>query len=186
MPDNDFGYTSWGKDWVRLAQPLKMDKPEPMLPRARSIAGNGLVRTEIENTMVRATIHRGSEASVTYVELVPLSAPTIAAIAQLIPADALTLTDEHRAAIAEHGIGIAPRIARADCSCRARNERCLHYLATCYALARQVDETPWLALELQGFRSGGTTEVAGAQSHPARWTPLSSLDPAAYFEVPVA
>ncbi|MEV6066067.1 hypothetical protein AB0L82_05885 [Nocardia sp. NPDC052001] len=185
MADNDFGYTGWGMDWVRLAQPLKMSKPEPMLPRARSIAGNGLVHTEIENTMVRATIHRGSEASVTYLELVPLAAATIAAIAEVIPADALTLTDEHRIALAERGIGVAPEFARIDCSCRTRTERCLHYLATCYALARQVDETPWLALDLQGFRSGGSVPAAhGGETHAVRWTPLSALDPAAYFEVP--
>lgn len=185
MADNEFGYTRWGMDWVRLAQPLKISKPEPLLPRAYSIARNHGVQLEIENTMVRAGIHRGAEASVTYLELVPLTAATITAIAQVIPVDGLTLTDEHRTALADAGISVAPQFARVDCSCRARKERCVHFLATCYALARQVDETPWLALDLQGFRTGGTVAANTDAARPARWTPFDALDPAAYFDVPV-
>ncbi|MET9486732.1 hypothetical protein [Nocardia sp. NPDC006630] len=183
MADNEFGYTSWGMDWVRLAQPLKVSKPEPLLPRAYSIARNNLVQTEIENTIVRATIHRGAEASVTYLELTPLSAATITAIGKLIPAETLTLTDEHRAALAEHGITVKPQLARTDCSCRARTERCVHMLATCYALARRVDETPWLALDLQGYRTGATAASATGETGPARWTSIDTLDPATFFGV---
>ncbi|GAB4584923.1 hypothetical protein [Nocardia sp. IFM 10818] len=192
MPDNEFGYTTWGMDWVRLAEPLTVSKPEPLLPRARSIARNNLVQTEISGATVRATIHRGAEASVTYFEVAPLPADAVRAISEVVPGDAVTLTDEHRAAIFAAGIAVSPKLSAIDCSCRARNERCLHMLATCYAVARAVDENPWLALDLQGYgrilRGGGETagDESAADVPAPRWTPVDTLDPATFFEVPVA
>ncbi|MBF6065545.1 hypothetical protein IU500_32045 [Nocardia terpenica] len=182
MPDNEFGYTAWGMDWVRLAEPLTTTRPEPLLPRARSIARNGGVRLEIEGTVVRASIHRGAQASVTHLELTPLPAATIAAIAALIPGAAVELADEHRATISAAGIAVAPRPLGTDCSCRARTTRCLHVLATCYALARRVDENPWLALDLQGYRGGGAPSAEDPAAPPPRWTPIDTLDPARYFD----
>ncbi|WP_306363657.1 hypothetical protein [Nocardia sp. CC227C] len=182
MPDNEFGFTTWGMDWVRLAEPLSVTRPEPLLPRARSIARHGGVRTEIEHTVVRATIHRGSEASVTYLEFAPLTGAATRTIAELVPAGALTPTDEMHAAIRATGITLAPTLTSADCSCRARTTRCVHMLATCYTLARMVDENPWLALDLQGYRTGGATEE-GPEPAPARWTPIDSLDPARFFDL---
>ncbi|MFI1916832.1 hypothetical protein [Nocardia sp. NPDC020380] len=184
MPDNDFGYTAWGKNWVRLAEPLSMSKPEPMLPRARSIARTGGVQLEIEGVTVRAAIHRGASASVTYLEFAPLSRAAIDTIGALVPGDAIGLGDELHAAIVDAGVSLAPRLVSADCSCPARNQRCLHMLVTCYALARKVDETPWLALDLQGYRSIDRAASAGeaeAGSPETRWTPLDTLDPASFF-----
>lgn len=183
MPDNDFGYTVWGKDWVRLAEPLSISKPEPLLPRARSIARHGGVRTEIENTMVKAVIHRGAEASVTYLEFAPFTSAEIRTITDLVPADALSLADDLHGAILAAGITLAPTLVSADCSCRARTQRCVHMLATCYTLALQVDENPWLALDLRGYRTGGSAEDP-VEVPPARWTPIDTLDPATYFDIP--
>ncbi|WP_067686103.1 SWIM zinc finger family protein [Nocardia jejuensis] len=182
MADNEFGYTRWGMDWVRLAEPLRVTKPEPLLPRARSVARSTAIRTEVEGSTVRAHIHRGSQASVTYFEIAPLSRTTISAIAALIPATSVQLSDEDHATLIAAGITLAPTLAAIDCSCPARNERCLHMLATCYDLARRVDENPRLALDLQGYRSPTAPEDSPAGVPPARWTPLDTLDPATYFE----
>ncbi|MFI6866712.1 hypothetical protein [Nocardia sp. NPDC050406] len=183
MADNEFGYTVWGMDWVRLAEPMSVTKPEPLLPRARSIARNGGVRTEIENTVVKATIHRGAEASVTYLEFAPLTSAEVRTIAELVPADALSLADEVHAALRAADVTLAPTVVSADCSCRARSQRCLHIFATYYTLARLVDENPWLALDLRGYRTGGSAEDP-VEVPPARWTPIDTLDPAAYFDIP--
>ncbi|MBL1079647.1 hypothetical protein JK358_35105 [Nocardia sp. 2] len=185
MPDNDFGYTPWGKDWVRLAEPLSLTKPEPLLPRARSVARNGGVQLEIDGVHVKAAIHRGAEASVTYLELTPLPAATVRAIADHIPAGALTLGDDVHAALRAAGITLAPVLANADCSCRARNQRCLHMLATCYALALRVDQNPWLALDLQGYRMARDGEEEAVDLPAPRWTAIEALDPATFFDVPV-
>lgn len=181
MADNEFGYTAWGKDWVRLAEPLNLTKPEPLLPRARSIARNNGVQIDIEGNVVRARIHRGSEASVTHLELTTLPRTTIDALAAVIPADTITLSDELHAAVVAAGISITPILAGTDCSCRARNARCLHMLATCYAVVRLIDETPWLALDLQGYRSAPPETADETSVSIPRWTPIDALDPAVYF-----
>ncbi|MQY17592.1 hypothetical protein [Nocardia macrotermitis] len=183
MPDNEFGYTAWGMDWVRLAEPLRTTRPDPLLPRARSIARNNGVHTEIDGTAIRATIHRGAQASTTYLELTPLSPTTITAISTRIPTDTVELGDETHATLRTDGITVAPTLHLTDCSCAARNPRCLHLLATCYALARQIDENPWLALDLQGFHSADTEQAPTGDTPAPRWTPIASLDPATFFGV---
>ncbi|RDI64693.1 hypothetical protein [Nocardia pseudobrasiliensis] len=182
MADNEFGYTSWGLDWVRLAEPLTLTRPEPLLPRARSIARHGGVVLRCDATGVRASIHRGGQASVTHLEIAPMPGRTIAAVAEHIPADTVELSDALHDTLAAAGLTVAPRLTSSDCSCSARTPRCLHYLATCYALARQVDENPRLALELQGFRRDRIDEP-DPEAPPPRWTPLESIDPATYFAV---
>ncbi|BCK54733.1 SWIM zinc finger family protein [Nocardia wallacei] len=179
MADNEFGYTAWGMDWVRLAEPLSQTRPEPLLPRARRIARNDGVELAIEGRTVRASIHRGSQASVTYLELAPLPAARIAAIAAQLPPDAAELADTVRETLRTAGVSVAPRLLNSDCSCSARKPRCLHLLAACYALARRVDENPWLALELQGYRD--TVAPGDSDAPPPRWTPLETIDPATYF-----
>ncbi|MCM6774338.1 hypothetical protein NDR87_14650 [Nocardia sp. CDC159] len=180
MRDNEFGYTRWGMDWVRLAEPLSLTRPEPLLPRARSIARHGGVVTEIEGTTVRASIHRGGQASVTHLEFEPLPRASITAIAELLPATAVELTDAHHDALTAAGLALAPRLRDSDCSCSARTPRCLHFLATCYALARQVDENPRLALDLQAYHRDLTADPI-TDAPPPRWTSIDSLDPATYF-----
>ncbi len=183
MPDNEFGYTPWGMGWVRLAEPISASRPEPLLPRARSIARHDGVQLEIEGTAVCARIHRGGQASVTHLDVVALPASQVTAIAERIPAQTVELTDSVHAALAAADLLPQPRLADSDCSCSARTARCLHLLATCYALARRVDENPWLTLDLQGYRSGGSVE-SNATAPAARWIRIDTLDPDAYFAHP--
>ncbi|MFC4374628.1 hypothetical protein ACFO5K_11020 [Nocardia halotolerans] len=180
MPDNEFGYTAWGRDWVRLAEPLHQTRPEPLLPRARSTARNSAVRTEIEGRTVRAHLHRGGQASITHVELAPLSRAQVTAIGQVIP-DTSVLTDDMHRALRDAGHSPAPVLVSTDCSCSARTVRCLHVLAVLYTIARQVDENPRLALELQGYFDTGHDPEAPVQER--RWTALNSLDPDRFFAV---
>ncbi|MGW6426046.1 hypothetical protein ACWF82_25510 [Nocardia sp. NPDC055053] len=179
MPDNEFGYTAWGKDWVRLAEPLRQTRPEPLLPRARSIARNDGVRTEIGGRTVRAHLHRGGQASIAHVEVAPLTRAAVTAIARVIP-DPSVLTDEMHRALLDAGHSPAPTLVSTDCSCSARSARCLHVFAALYALARQVDENPRLALELQGYFDA--TEEAGGPVQEPRWTSINALDPTQFFE----
>ncbi|RJO69478.1 hypothetical protein D5S18_30465 [Nocardia panacis] len=179
MADNEFGYTAWGMDWVRLAEPLRVVRPDPLLPRARSIARNGGVRVEISGRIVRAAIHRGGRASVTHLEVAPLPRGAVTDLATLV-ADATTLTDEaHRAAVAA-GRSPAPELAGIDCSCSARTQRCLHVLAVLYEMARQVDLDPRLALSVQGYFEAAHDDPQAPAQTP-RWVPINSLNPADYF-----
>ncbi|MGY1942155.1 SWIM zinc finger family protein [Nocardia asiatica] len=179
MADNEFGYTVWGMDWVRLAEPLRQTRPDPLLPRARSIARNNGVQATVEGGVVRATIHRGGQASLTHVEVAPLPRKTITAIAAVVP-DPTVLTDDMHRAIGAAGVSVAPVLAGTDCSCPARSARCVHVLAVYYEMARQIDEYPRLALAIQGYFAAAPQE-SDASAPPARWTPISALDPERFF-----
>ncbi|MGW4768241.1 hypothetical protein ACWEO2_09370 [Nocardia sp. NPDC004278] len=183
MADNEFGYTAWGMDWVRLAETLRQTRPDPLLPRARSIARNNGVQTTIDGRVIRATIHRGGQASVTHLEVAPLPRPAITAIAEIIP-DATVLTDDMHRALVAADTSPAPVLAGTDCSCSARSARCVHVLAVYYDLARRVDEDPRLALDLQGYFRAAPEDPAAPVESP-RWTPLNALDPADYFGAPL-
>lgn len=181
---NEFGYTAWGVDWLRLAEPTSVTRPEPLLPRARSIARNSGVRTTITERQARATIHRGAEASVAFVEFAPLSRDVTCAIRKLAgDAPDHALTDDVHARLVADGHSPAPTLVAADCSCRARTARCLHVLAMLYDLVRRVDEHPSTALTLQGF-GAATVDVAeadAAETAPPRWTPLTEIDPRRFY-----
>jgi len=185
MADNEFGYTRWGMDWVRLAEPLRQTRPDPLLPRARSIARNHGVQATVTGRIIRAHIHRGGQASVTHVEVAPMPRPTIDAIAAVIGTDPVTLTDEMHRAVVAADITPAPTLVAVDCSCSARSDRCVHVLAVLYDMARRVDESPRLALDIQGYFTGADVP-AGAQTaaEPARWIPINTLDPVGWFAVP--
>ncbi|WP_433632916.1 hypothetical protein [Nocardia sp. CA-120079] len=184
MADNEFGYTAWGMDWVRLAEPLRQTRPDSLLPRARSIARNSGVQASIEGRIVRAAIHRGGQASVTHLEFAPLSRSAITAISEIIP-DTTVLTDEMHRALVDAGISPAPDPAGTDCSCSARTARCVHVLAVFYDMARRVDENPRLALEIQGYFQAAPQDSTVPVESP-RWTPINALDPAGYFEAAIA
>ncbi|QKT09835.1 SWIM zinc finger family protein [Rhodococcus sp. W8901] len=181
MVDNEFGYTAWGMDWVRLAQPLRQSGPARLLlPRARSLARNNLVKATVEGRIVRASIHRGGQASVTQLEVAPLTRASITGIAAIVP-DTAVLTDDIHQDIVTAGIALAPVLADTDCSCSARSAPCLHLLAVLYEIAHRVDENPQLALDIQGYTTAMLHDSAVPAS-TARWTPVSALDPAAFFE----
>ncbi|WP_040797249.1 SWIM zinc finger-containing protein [Nocardia higoensis] len=180
MADNEFGYTAWGMDWVRLAEPLHRSRPEPLLPRARSIARNHGVGLEIEGRIVRAHIHRGGQASVAHLEVEPMPRTAVATIAGIV-ADPAHLTDDVHRALLDAGVTPAPVLTSIDCSCSARTAHCLHVFAALYALARRVDENPRLALELRGYFDAVHTE-GNTDAPPPRWIPLHAIDPSGYFD----
>ncbi|REK88998.1 hypothetical protein DY245_18060 [Streptomyces inhibens] len=184
MPDNDFGYTMWGKDWVRLAEPLRQTRPDPQLPRARRIARDGRVQVTIDGRTVRAVVHHGRNASVANIEVAPMPREAMVAISRQLCGVRPVLTDELYRAIADAGHRPAPTLVGVDCSCSADTSRCIHVLAVYYEMARRVDDDPRIALDIQDFfrASSDSTEVSTAVT-PQRWIALNALDPADYFMV---
>ncbi|NLG48471.1 hypothetical protein [Gordonia sp. (in: high G+C Gram-positive bacteria)] len=175
----EFGYTPWGRDFLRIAEPTDVTKPEPLLPRARSLARNAMTDVRVEGRLIRGTVVRGGEASVAYLEFAPLDrdvAHTVAATVGVSPGPA-TLTVEVHALVA----GAPPELAVVDCSCRARTARCVHVLALLYETVRRIDEDPRIALSLRGF-SDALDAADNPRETVARWTPLSALDPQKFYE----
>ncbi|MFH9420521.1 hypothetical protein [Streptomyces sp. NPDC017529] len=184
MPDNDFGYTRWGKDWLRLAEPLRQTRPDPQLPRARRIARDGGVRVTIDGRFVRAVIHRGRTTAVANIEVAPMSQETKAGIARRLSGTRPVLTDELYRAITDAGHPPAPTLTGVDCSCTADTSRCVHVLAVYYEMAQRVDDDPRIALDIQGFfRTSSESTDVSTTAVPQRWVPLNTLDPADYFSV---
>lgn len=175
----EFGYTAWGRDFLRIVEPTSVTKPEPLLPRARSLARNAMTDVRVDGRLIRGTVVRGGDASVAYLEFAPLDravAHELGAAVGSAPG-ASALTDEVHALVA----GSPPELTVVDCSCRARTARCVHVLALMYETIRRIDEDPALALSLRGFRDAldGAEVVDDAVE---RWTPLAALDPQSFYE----
>lgn len=182
MPDDDFGYTAWGRDWVRLAQQLRQTRPEPLLPRARRLARDGLVQVTINGRVARGVVQRGRSTAVACIEVAPMSRETIAGVSAELSGDRPVLTDELHRAITSSGHPPAPILTGVECSCSARSPRCIHVLAVYYEMARHVDDDPRIALDIQGYfpvSADGAQKSTAAT--PRRWIALTVLDPADYF-----
>lgn len=183
MSTNEFGYTVWGADVVRIAEPVTARMPNSMAPRARSIARNNGVTLTIEGRLVTALVHRGETASVAHIEFRPMSAATAVVLTNFLSTELLSTDGEPHADIhrmaADAGHPTRPVLDNCDCSCPARTTMCVHVLAALYALAAQVDTDPQIVLRIQDF-GVGAPEPERTERSP-HWTPLTAVDPATYF-----
>lgn len=149
MASNPFGFTTWGADLVRIAEPISASTPNTHAPRARMLARNGGVTLQFDGGRVTALVHSGASASVAHLEFAPM-APAVAPIREELgsrtePDDAV------HAALIARGLRPAPVLDAADCSCTARSTMCVHVLAAAYALATLVDHEPVTALTIQTY-----------------------------------
>ena len=182
MPDSDFGYTAWGKDWVRLAEPLRQTRPDPQLPRARGLARGGKVEITLDGRTVRAVVHHGRTAYAVNIELAAMPRETTAGISRRLSGARPVLTDELYRALADDGHRPAPHIAAIDCTCPAATPRCVHVLATYYEMARRVDDDPRVALDAQDyFRASSRDAGVSTATAPQRWIALNALKTDDYF-----
>ncbi|MFE0751280.1 SWIM zinc finger family protein [Gordonia sp. NPDC058843] len=184
----EFGFSRWGAEIVRLAEPISTRSPNPLAPRARSVARNGGVTLTVEGRSVSGLVQRGGEASVAHLEFDPMTSATAAALREMLGSATEPTDDIHRRLV--QGPSWAPAgLEVADCSCRARGDRCLHILATLYALAAAIDREPALALALRDFEAppggapGDPTSGPDTPSRmPPRWTALTTFDVRDYWQ----
>ena len=178
---DEFGFTRWGAAIVRIAEPIDARMPNKEAPRARSLARNGGVTLSFDGRQVTAHVHRAGQASIAHLEFAAMPTATAAAIRTHLdsrsePDDAVF------EAVRASGAAPAPVLEAADCSCKARNDRCVHILAALYTLAAHVDHHPVAALELQAYGTGDGSEAPGTDTGPApRWIPITRLDVRDYF-----
>ncbi|WP_448221249.1 hypothetical protein [Gordonia iterans] len=85
-PAAEFGYTPWGRDFLRLAEPLRVTRPEPLLPRARTLARTAITDVQIDGRAIRGTVVRGGQASVATLEFRPMRRETAQAVAAAVGA----------------------------------------------------------------------------------------------------
>ncbi|MEU1088252.1 hypothetical protein ACFYPN_09205 [Streptomyces sp. NPDC005576] len=182
MAEHDYGYTAWGKDWVRFAESLRQTRPDPQLPSARRAVRDGKVRITFDERTVRAVVDRGRSTSTVTIEVAPMPPGATAEISRRLSGIQPLLTDDLYRAIVAAGHPPAPALDSVDCSCPAPGPRCVHELSVYYDMARRIDDDPRIALDVQGFfrasTGGGRTP---AEATAQRWIALNSLDPGTYF-----
>ncbi|MCK2239810.1 MULTISPECIES: hypothetical protein [unclassified Crossiella] len=172
----EFGATAWGHAWLRTAEPTRVTRPNPLLPRARklsrdySITGLTIVPGQLTATMgahqVQITVPQWPAETLTLVTTLLADHPP-AAPGDLPDTLATTL---HRA-----GVEIAPPSDSllAQCDCRDRRAHCVHVLVTLYLLVQAVDERPALAVELRGAVITGPADPD--------WVPLGEVSVAGFY-----
>lgn len=175
--NREFGTTAWGRDWVRAAEPTAVTRPDPALPRARSLARTDRVRdVELAPGRVHAVVEDRTGRRVR-IPVTPWDAAHRATVRAVLAGAAAgeDLADAVHADLVAAGVPLAPDPgSTASCSCPRTGGRCVHVLATCYEVARRLDERPRLALALRG--------LPAADDRPATARiPLSQLDPAGFY-----
>jgi uncharacterized Zn finger protein len=170
---NEFGTTATGRAWLRLAEPLTVSRPDPQLPRARSLARNdrvGDLRTAPGE--VGAVVDDGGPRRV------ELTFPTWDDEARAAATGVLAAAgdDEVVAALTAAGAPPVPDAGSVEGSCDCgRRGRCRHVIAVLIELARRVDEAPELGPQLRGLG----VRRAGADD-PSR-VRIADLDPHAFW-----
>lgn len=188
MGMNDFGWTAWGKDWVRLAETLRQIRPEPQLPRARRLVLCGRVRVTVSRLSILGSVGYGRGTAEVGIEVAPMSDSAKADIARLM-AGHTVITEELYAAVAELGYSTSPKLTNVTCTCGTKDLRCVHILAVYYDISRQVDDDPSVSLIAQGcIGSDPISDQSRGHAHrqdvvPQRWIALARLDRKRYFSV---
>ncbi|GAA5051624.1 SWIM zinc finger family protein [Nocardia callitridis] len=181
----EFGATPWGRSWTRTVESTVTSAPNPLLPKARSIARNHHATLSTTVGAVTAKVVVSGTESTVLIELPPWSeatrqdaerliAKSLAANPGLATGD---LPDSLESELTSAGITFAVPLAEqvATCDCKTRKRPCVHILATLYALSMRVDERPRLAVELR-MNSAAAAEVADPD-----WIPLAELDAATFY-----
>ncbi|MCF8611144.1 SWIM zinc finger family protein [Gordonia sp. HY285] len=177
----DFGFTTWGADIVRIAEPITATVPNASAPSARRIARNNGVTLEIDGRQVTARVHRGGEASVARLEIAAMESAVVVALREEM-GSRTEPDDTVHAALRARGLRPAAALEAADCSCRARKTMCVHVLAALYALAALVDHAPSTVLGMQsGQGSADDADTDAVDGPPPRWTPIAALSVRDYY-----
>ncbi|MFI6581596.1 hypothetical protein [Embleya sp. NPDC050493] len=144
---------------MRTVESTVVAAPNPLLPKARSLARNHAVTLTVEGGRIDAAVVTSGRPHRVRIDVPRWSAREQADAERLI-AEALAdhrglapgdLPDTLEADLRHHDVGIAPALADLDagCECRTRQRPCVHVLTTLYALSQQLDERPVLAVELR-------------------------------------
>lgn len=173
-----FGVTAWGKDWLRMAQPTSITRPNPALPRARTLARTDRVGDVVlASGSIKATVSVSDKQQhqvflTLQVWNADQSAAARGAIADVSASD---LPDAVHADLTRRGIPVGPKAdsVAASCDCTGRTTPCVHVLAVYFEVARRVDEQPRLAFDLRG--------VSPRPARDASRIPIEQIDPATFY-----
>lgn len=173
-----------GHAWLRTVERTD-EMPNPLLPKARSIARNQRVALDVAPGLVTAAVSDDGKIATVRVELPTwpddIGETALSHVRQSKASNpgalAGDLSDSLADDLVEAGVPIAVSLneAVATCDCRTRKRPCAHILATIYALTLRIDERPHLAVELR------TGRTANAEPVDPGWIPLTQIAPATFY-----
>ncbi|WP_086829841.1 hypothetical protein [Allokutzneria sp. NRRL B-24872] len=162
MTQPEYGATPWGRAWVRAVESTAVTRPNPLLPRARSLVRNNAV------TELRA--ETGSVTATVSGHTVHIGLPLWTDVPEGLVADHTgDLPDELADTLA---VAVPLAEQHTECDCRTRNPHCAHVLAALYALSQRVDERPVLA---------ATLRYPLTEPTDPDWIPLAEIDVAGFY-----
>ncbi|OZD10358.1 hypothetical protein CH275_01410 [Rhodococcus sp. 06-235-1A] len=180
-----FGSTPWGKDWVRRVEPITVIRPNPMLPRARSLVRNDAVSLDHNNIgEFRCVVSAGKRSETAVLALPRYSAAERKSVLRILArhtrggATSGDLPDEVHAELVASKLSPVPDSTEASCTCSGRIDPCLHVTAATYAISLIVDQMPTSALAVRGIDLSAATT---SRDVLRRWMPIGSLDGSAFF-----
>lgn len=180
-----FGSTPWGKDWIRRVEPIAVTRPNPMLPRARSLVRNDAVAVDHNKVgEFRCVVSAGKKSETAVLSLPRYSATERKSLLRILArhtrggATSGDLPDEVHAELIASKLSPVPDATEASCTCSGRIDPCLHVTAATYAVGLIVDQMPTSALAARGVDLSATS---GPADFPRRWMSIESLDSTAFF-----
>ncbi|WP_019855517.1 SWIM zinc finger family protein [Actinopolyspora mortivallis] len=174
--NSEFGTTAWGRDWRRLAEPTSLTRPDPALPKARSLARRDHVTdVELRPGEITAVVHHSGSHRVR-VDMPVWDREHVERARELVTGHGDDLPDTVHSALVRAGQPPAPQpdVVTTNCDCTGRKRPCVHILAAFFEIARQLDHRPRLALALRGV------EDSHSPPSTAR-VPIGLLDPTDFY-----
>ena len=180
-----FGSTPWGKEWIRRVEPIAVTRPNPILPRARSLVRNDSVvvnRNQIGE--FRCVVSVGTKSETAVLSLPRYTATERKSVMRIIArhtrggASSGDLPDEVHTELVAERLSPVPDATGTSCTCSGRIDPCLHVTAATYAISLIVDQMPTSALAVRGV---DLSAASTAKDVPRRWMPIENLDSTAFF-----
>lgn len=180
-----FGSTPWGKDWIRRVEPIAVTRPNPMLPRARSLVRNDAVAVDPSKIgEFRCVVSTGKKVETAVISLPRYEAGERKSVLRILARHTRgavasgDLPDEVHAELVASALSPVPNVTETSCTCSRRIDPCLHVTAATYAVSLIVDQMPTSALAVRGVDLSATTV---STDFPRRWMPIESVDATSFF-----
>lgn len=182
----EFGTTPWGRDWVKRVEPIKVTRPNPLLPKARSLVRGGHATVELEAGKIAVLITISSKQHTVSITVPKYTAAEKKRVLQQLNAAGVASTASgdlpdalHEKLLAEQLAPVPDSIA-AMCTCASKVPPCIHVTTAAYAVGVFMDRTPLDALTFRGVLVP-TEQAHCGSTQPDRWVMVTELNASAYF-----
>ncbi|OZC70819.1 hypothetical protein CH251_16950 [Rhodococcus sp. 06-462-5] len=166
-------------------EPIAVTRPNPTLPRARSLVRNEAVALDHNRIgEFRCVVSAGKKIETAVLSLPRYSERERKSVLRIVARHTRggvtsgDLPDEVHAELIASKLSPVPEATETSCTCSGRIEPCLHVTAATYAISLIVDQMPTSALAVRGV---DLAAAITSKDVPRRWMPIDNLDGTAFF-----